>query len=55
MSLTVHVSKYGKPHITFDNYKLRESYSAKNGNVTWHCLGRTCYATIKTDAKKTTS
>ncbi|KAG8329911.1 hypothetical protein J6590_075843 [Homalodisca vitripennis] len=49
---SLELSKSGKPHILYDNFKYRESYSLKNGEVVWRCLGKTCSATIKTDESK---
>lgn len=54
MSFTIEKSKSGKPCIIFDNYKFREGYAARCGDITWRCLGKTCNATIKTDAEKKT-
>lgn len=52
MPFTIQPSHKGKPHIIYEYYKFRESYLTKTGDVTWLCLGRTCNATIKTDAEK---
>ncbi|KAG8304605.1 hypothetical protein J6590_089613 [Homalodisca vitripennis] len=49
---SLELSKSGKPHILYDNFKYRESYSLKNGEVVWRCLRKTCSATIKTDESK---
>ncbi|KAG8329080.1 hypothetical protein J6590_095380 [Homalodisca vitripennis] len=49
---SLELSKSGKPHILYDNFKYTESYSLKNGEVVWRCLGKTCSATIKTDESK---
>ncbi|KAG8310731.1 hypothetical protein J6590_058129 [Homalodisca vitripennis] len=52
MDFNIELTKNGKPFITFKNHKYREAYSIKNGDVIWRCLGRTCGASIKTDANK---
>lgn len=53
MSFILEVSKNGKDTILFNNYKYRESYTVKSGDIVWKCLGRNCKATIKTDGQKT--
>lgn len=53
MSLCLELTKKGKPNILFKNNKYREGYTIKSGEVVWRCLGRTCSATIKTNADKT--
>lgn len=52
MNFIMEVSKTGKTCIVFNDYKFREGYSAKCGDITWRCLGKTCNATFKTDAEK---
>lgn len=54
MAFVIEITKNGKPNILYKNKKYRESYAIKSGNIVWRCLGRTCGATIKTDADKTT-
>lgn len=53
MDFNVQLTKNGKPHIIFDNHKFRESYVSKGGDITWRCLGKSCNASIKTDADRT--
>lgn len=53
MSFILETSKTGKDIILFNNYKYRESYAVKCGDIVWKCLGRNCKASIKTDAGKT--
>lgn len=52
MSFIIEVSKYGKDTILYNNYKYRESYGLKSGDIVWRCLGKTCKASIKTDKDK---
>lgn len=54
MPLNIEYTRNGKPNIIFNNYKYRESYPLKGGEIVWRCLGRTCNATVKTDPDKTT-
>lgn len=53
MSFILEVSKNGKDCILFNNYKYRESYAVKNGDIVWRCLGKNCRASVKTDSGKT--
>ncbi|KAG8278360.1 hypothetical protein J6590_021259 [Homalodisca vitripennis] len=50
MSFTVEKTKTGKPCILF---KYRQQRIIKNGEVSWRCLGKSCGASIKTDAGMT--
>lgn len=53
MSFILEVSKIGKDTVVFNNYKYRECYSVKSGEIVWRCLGKNCKASIRTDSKKT--
>lgn len=53
MSFILEVSKTGKDVILFNKHKYRESYSLKNGDVVWKCLGRNCKAYVTTNSGKT--
>lgn len=52
MTLNIEITKNGKPHILYRNNKYRQSYTTKNGEVVWRCLGSSCKATLKTDTEK---
>lgn len=52
MDLNIENRKGGKSLITFDCNKYRESYSRKNGETVWKCLGRTCNASVVTNAAR---
>lgn len=53
MSFTLETVKKGKDLIQFNNFKYRESYSLKCGDIVWKCLGKLCKASIKTNKAKT--
>lgn len=53
MSFVLEASKNSKDFILFNNYKYRECYSLKCGDVVWRCLGKNCKASLKTDKQKT--
>lgn len=53
MSFILEQVKNGKDIILFNNYKYRESYSLKCGDIVWRCLGKNCKASIKTNSGKT--
>lgn len=53
MSFTLETSKTGKDAIVFNKHKYRESYTIKNGDIVWKCLGRNCKASITTNSDKT--
>jgi len=52
MDFTITQNKTGKANRLFNNFKFRESYTLKGGEIIWRCLGAKCKATIKTDALK---
>lgn len=52
MSFVLEVSKTGKDTVLYNNYKYRESYPVKNGDIVWRCLGRKCKALIRTNSEK---
>lgn len=52
MSFDLEVTKNGKDFIIYNNYKYRETYSLKSGDIVWRCLGKNCKATVKTDKDK---
>lgn len=52
MEFSLDIAKNGKNYILFENYKFREGYVVKSGDITWRCLGKTCNATLKTDETK---
>lgn len=53
MSFILEVVKNGKDIILFNDYKYRESYCLKIGDIVWKCLGKSCKASIKTNKEKT--
>ncbi|KAG8277276.1 hypothetical protein J6590_046019 [Homalodisca vitripennis] len=50
MLFSVDKTKTGKPCILFNGTKYRQQRILKNGDVSWRCLGKSCGASIKTDA-----
>lgn len=53
MSFELVSVRKGKDIILFNDYKYREGYSLKCGDVVWRCLGKVCKATVKTNKEKT--
>ncbi|KAG8246096.1 hypothetical protein J6590_094447, partial [Homalodisca vitripennis] len=53
MSFTVDKTKTGKPCILFNGTKYRQQRILKNVEVSWRCQGKSCGASIKTDAGMT--
>lgn len=53
-NFSIEITKTGKPHILYKNYKYRLSYKVRNGDHIWRCLGSACKATVRTDECKKT-
>lgn len=53
MSFVLEESKIGRDTVLFNNYKYRECYSVKSGDIVWRCLGKSCKASIRTNSGKT--
>lgn len=53
MSFILEEVKNGKDIILYNNFKYRETYSIKSGDIVWKCLGKLCKASIKTNKEKT--
>lgn len=53
MSFELVVNNKGKDAILYNQYKYRESYNLKNGDIVWRCLGKICKASITTNGDKT--
>ncbi|KAG8329559.1 hypothetical protein J6590_083934 [Homalodisca vitripennis] len=52
MFFTLENNRNGKDFIIIDIYKYREQRTYANGDINWRCLGRSCNASIRTDASK---
>ncbi|KAG8266405.1 hypothetical protein J6590_075589 [Homalodisca vitripennis] len=53
MSFKIEHTTKGKPCILYDDHKYRHFRVLKNGDVSWRCLGKTCNASIRSDAEVT--
>lgn len=54
MTFKVEQTAQGKPCIVLNGIKYRQCRTLKSGEITWRCLGRTCGAAIRSDAKVST-
>lgn len=53
MGFTINKTSKGKDCISIKPYKYRKDRVMVNGNINWRCLGRTCAASVRTDADMT--
>lgn len=53
MSFVLEEVRNGKDIILYKNYKYRETYSVKSGDIVWKCLGKNCRASIRSNNEKT--
>lgn len=53
MTFVLEVNNKGKDIILYNDYKYREGYPVKNGDIVWRCLGKICKGSIRTNREKT--